>query len=380
MCFLKKSNGETKGLATVGDGDISLIEDNLKVGKSLTFNGSSDQIEISEVPELAFRDISNFSIGIWVNTTATNSDPSIIGDKNWGSGINPGFVFAFTGAQWKLNIADGTTRADVNGGIINDGEWHYLLATLDRSSGSAVIYQDGISVGSVDISGISGSIDSGYPIRIAQDGTGAYGHWFEGKTGEVDIYDYVLTPEQAAGVSTVKTGVQLRKQDGTVANIPVTAEAGASASIEDGRYAYTFNGTDQYATIDNTALDFRHDGDYSISFWVNSTSTDSDPVMIGDQDWSSSSNKGLTIAFRGGNWRVATSDGAGNKADANNDSGFNDGAWHLVTTTFDRDGDMKMYVDGAMVASTSMAAVGNTDSGNPLRLAQDGTGAYSKFF
>ena len=32
------------------------------------------------------------------------------------------------------------------------------------------------------------------------------------------------------------------------------------------------------------------------------------------------------------------------------------------------------------MASTSMSALTNTESGNPLRLAQDGTGAYGQFF
>ena len=157
------------------------------------------------------------------------------------------------------------------------------------------------------------------------------------------------------------------------------ANAGATISSENDMSAFTFDGISQFATISDTDLDFRHNSDYSISFWVNTTSSDSDPVMIGDQDWGSSSNKGLTIAFRGSNWRVATSDGT-TKADTDFNGNFNDGDWHLLTVTFDRDANMTLYQDGKEVASASMAAVGNTESGNPLRLAQDGTSNYGQFF
>ena len=72
---------------------------------------------------------------------------------------------------------------------------------------------------------------------------------------------------------------------------------------------------------------------------------------------------------------------ADHKADSDTDDiSFNDGEWHFMTVTFDRDGDMKMYQDGEQVASDSMADVGSTLSGNPIRLAQDGTSNYGQFF
>lgn len=37
---------------------------------------------------------------------------------------------------------------------------------------------------------------------------------------------------------------------------------------------------------------------------------------------------------------------------------------------------MKIYQDGQVVANVGMSAVGNANSGNPIRLAQDGTGSY----
>ncbi|MCM4162531.1 MULTISPECIES: LamG domain-containing protein [unclassified Arenibacter] len=373
--YLKKSTGETIPLA-INEKVTSRIKD-AAYGSIVAFNGADNQVEILDVPELSFRHDSDYSIGFWVNTTSTDSDPVMIGDQDWGSSSNPGLTIAFRGDNWRVATSDGVTKADTDyDGSFNDGEWHYIVTTFDRD-GSMTLYQDGTSVASASMAGI-GSTESGNPLRIGQDGTGAYGQFFEGNIGEVSIYDYALSSQQVAGVSTPLTGVQLKQQDGTVKNISVT-NSGATISSENNLSAFTFDGVNQFATISDTDLDFRHDGDYSISFWVNTTSSDSDPVMIGDQDWGSSSNKGLTIAFRGSNWRVATSDGT-TKADTDFNGGFNDGQWHLLTVVFDRDADMTLYQDGKEVTSTSMAAVGNTESGNPLRLAQDGTSNYGQFF
>ena len=69
-----------------------------------------------------------------------------------------------------------------------------------------------------------------------------------------------------------------------------------------------------------------------------------------------------TIAFRGDDWRVAVSDGDGQKADHDTDNiPFNDGNWHFLLATFDRDGDMTMYQDGVQVGSDNMADVGSLD-------------------
>lgn len=378
LVFLKKQVGDIIGLVT--EDEVTSIDKNAQVGSAITFNGTDNRVTVENSPDLDFRYAGNHSIGFWVNTTSTDSDPAMVSDKDWGGGSNDGFVFAFKGSNWKINYAGAGARVDLDGSVINDGDWHFLMATFDRS-GDLTIYQDGIAQGNVDISPLAGvSINSGFPIRIGQDGKGDYGNWFEGKIGNVFVYDYALSAEEVARESVI-SGVTLKTQTGAVSNLGITNEGDAAVSMEEGRYTYTFDGSN-HVTLDNGSdLDFRYDGDYSISFWVNTTSTTSDPIMIGDQDWASSGNKGLSIAFRGDNWRVAVGDGAGNKADAAT-SGipFNDGNWHLLTVTLDRDEDMRMYQDGVLVASADMSNVGNSNSGNPLRLAQDGTGSYGISF
>ena len=373
--YLKKSTGETIPLRI--DESVTSRTASAAYGNIVEFDGTSNKVEITDNTAIAFRHTDDYSIGFYVNTTSTDSDPVMIGDQDWGSSSNAGLTIAHRDNNWRVARADGATKADINhDGAYNDGDWHFLMVTFDRD-GNMTMYQDGASVSSADMSAVGG-VDSGNNIFIGQDGTGNYGQYFEGKIGNVYIYDYALSADQVAGVSTPLTGVQLKTELGVVKNISV-ANSGATATTENDRFTYEFDGLSQYATIDDADLGFRHTNDHSISFWVNTTSGDSDPVMIGDQDWGSSSNAGITIAHKGSSWRVARGDGS-NKADATTAASYNDGDWHLVTVTLDRDGSMKLYLDASEVASEDMSAVGTANSGNPLRLAQDGTGAYGQFF
>ena len=382
--FLKKSTGETIGLETDADENFTSKSEDIELGTIVSFNGVDNQVEIpnDNTESLDFRYLGDYSIGFWVNTTSTDSDPIMIGDQDWNSSGNKGLSIAFKGDKWRVAVSDGDGHkadAETSGIPFNDGEWHFLTATFDRD-GDMTMYQDGVAVANSNMTEV-GNTKSGDPLHIAQDGPATYGQFFEGKMGEVFIYDYVLSAEQVASESAFKSGVKLLKQDGARYNIPVT-NSGADVSLEDDLFTYACNGTDQYATIrNNDDLAFRFESDYSISFWVNTTSEDSDPVMIGDQNWNSSGNKGLTIAFKGNKWRVAVSDGVDHKADAEtSDIPFNDGQWHMLVVTFDRDGDMSLYQDGDLVASDNMADVGNTNSGDPLRIAQDGPATYGQFF
>ena len=385
--YLKKQDGTVIGINTV-DGASSKDPD-LYYGKILTYDGVDDYSTLDAGSLLDFRYTEDFSIGFWVNTTSTDSDPAMIADQDWNSSGNRGMTIAFRGDNWRVAVSDGAgNKADARtqdlGIPFNDGEWHFLLTTFDRD-GAMTMYQDGVEVASAGNMGSVTDFTNSNPLRIAQDGPGTYGQFFEGKIGNTYIYDYVLTPEQAAFEATKRSGVQLKKQNGSTKYVEVI-NSGASISEEEGRFTYSFNGTSQYASMaDDPDLDFRNTGDYSISFWVNTTSSDSDPAMIADQNWNSSGNTGMTIAFRGSNWRTAVSDGAGHKADARTqDLGipFNDGDWHFMAVTFDRDGAMVMYQDGVEVVKddTNLPTVGNIDSGNPLRLAQDGPGTYGQFF
>ena len=119
--------------------DSSVVIDNAEncLGDliELKFDGSDDNVHILPNPTFDFGSDQDFTIECRVRTT-TAADVAIVGNKDWNSGLNKGFVFSFkfpAGPEWKVNIGDGTNRADINtGGEIADNEWHTLSATFDR--------------------------------------------------------------------------------------------------------------------------------------------------------------------------------------------------------------------------------------------------------
>ena len=149
---------------------IDSVEDCLENEYALTFDGNNDFVNVPQNEIFNFGDSQDFTIECRVRLNNTG-DFAIIGNKNWESGINPGFIFSFkypAGPEWKVNIGDGNNRVDINtGGSIADNEWHTLSVSFDRD-GWMKMYQDGIIIDSSDISFI-GNIDTGQGLFFGAD-------------------------------------------------------------------------------------------------------------------------------------------------------------------------------------------------------------------
>ncbi len=127
----------------------------------------------------------------------------------------------------------------------------------------------------------------------------------------------------------------------------------------------------------NPSLDFRYAGDFSISQWINTTSDRFWEAFSGDKDWDNGGSNGFVVSKRGSSWCINVSDGEGNRADVtSNGPAITDGEWHLLTATFDRDGDVVIYQDGAEVGRTDMSSIGNIESGLPFNIGDDGAYKY----
>lgn len=157
----------------------------------LDFDGNDDFVEVPSNSLFDFGTSQDFTIECRVRTTSTG-DVAIVGNKDWLSGSNPGFVFSFkypSGPEWKVNIGDGTNRADINtGGSIADDQWHTLSVSFDRD-GYMKMYEDGILLDSADISNV-GDITTGQGMFFGADINGAYDYL--GSIAEVRVWNSVL--------------------------------------------------------------------------------------------------------------------------------------------------------------------------------------------
>jgi hypothetical protein len=175
--------------------DSSLVFDSvyncLADTTELQFDGVDDYMQIPSNPAYNFGSTQDFTIECRVRTNTTG-DVAIIGNKDWFSGNNAGFVFSFkypSGPEWKVNIGDGTNRADINtGGLIADNQWHTLSVSFDRD-GYMKMYEDGLLLDSADISSV-GNITTNAGLFFGMDINQSYA--YNGSIAEVRVWNTLV--------------------------------------------------------------------------------------------------------------------------------------------------------------------------------------------
>ena len=131
----------------------------------------------------------DFTVECRVRTTQA-ADVAMVGNKDWNSGLNPGWVFSFvypSGPGWRVNAGDGSSRVDMDGPSIADGEWHTLSCAFDRD-GMMRMYTDGVLSDEAPMSSLE-SLDVG-GLSFGADILAAYG--MDGSVSEVRYWTEAL--------------------------------------------------------------------------------------------------------------------------------------------------------------------------------------------
>ena len=156
----------------------------------------------SDQSSFSFGATQDFTIEFWVKPSAFTGDPSLISNKDWVSGYNPGFIIStYQGQYWKVNIGDGTDRVDISGGSLNPNEWHHIAVSFDRDD-IMTAYEDGVFVGFEKMDAID-NIDSGLPLVINQDGTTSYGLDLNASYKDIRIWNTVISGDVISQWATV---------------------------------------------------------------------------------------------------------------------------------------------------------------------------------
>jgi len=168
---------------------------------ALQFNtGSKTRLDI---PNESFFDVYDaISVSAWVKTTWSGGDWLGVVTK---SGENGGWSLR---RYWNTGQANftlrGTSAGDelASGENVNDGQWHLVTGTYDGTTRK--LYIDGELTASTEDNGLIQANDA--PILIGctarMDGSiiDRYDSWFTGGIDDVRIYNYALTPTQAAAL------------------------------------------------------------------------------------------------------------------------------------------------------------------------------------
>ncbi len=115
------------------------------IGAAASFNndpnaGTADDWAVS-LGDLEWLYSGSFSFALWVNTTDTLG--ALLGNKDWASGGNIGWLISEYYLNWLNYTAVGAARQDIGNYPWADGTWHHVAATFDRDANLVTTYVDG---------------------------------------------------------------------------------------------------------------------------------------------------------------------------------------------------------------------------------------------
>jgi len=288
--------------------------------------------------------------------------------------VRPGVNIAFnTFARGRQPISYQWTK----GGVPIAGQTATTYLIPNAQTGNAGIYacvinnSDGSVTSSVVSLKVVSSINDDLVVHLKFDGD------YNDSSGRGNHGTAVGTPTLIAG----KIGQCMQYTD---------ADGGVSAN---------------YVTLGIPAdLHMTNNTSFSISFWykVAPGNRIGDPAIISNKDWDSGGNTGFTLWTQGDGIRFnycEVNDGV--NLNSRKDSGatgptIEDGNWHHIVLTFNRNGNAGLYVDGRLIQVVYLASPNSTfggvytpttidnDPSNPRtrtatawNIGEDGSGLYT---
>ena len=223
----------------------------------------------------------SFSVGFW-ERSASGSDGALMGNKDWTSGANVGWVISIMDAKNLNWNTVGGTRSDVQ---LNppflDGAWHLVTVTFDRATGAVTSYLDGVAANTGGINpSSSASLNAGFNTLVGSSGNGTYSG-----TADIDdlaVWNRVVAPQEVAAI--YAAGLIGKPLNYAVpGQVPVITNQPASVSMASGgaitfsvaatglgplSYQWKFNGTDiqgaTNATLVLSSVDSSSQGIYTV--------------------------------------------------------------------------------------------------------------------
>lgn len=154
-----------------------------------------------------------FSIELWFNTT-TNDGGKLVGFGNNQTGMSSNYdrhIYMMNDGQLVFGVYNNQTVTIETPNVYNDGQWHYVVATYNSSTGAVALYVDGQLIGTNSTS--SAQNYSGY-WRVGGDNLNAWNldpwgsnsqgttqphsYYFNGTIADVAVYPTALSAAQVA--------------------------------------------------------------------------------------------------------------------------------------------------------------------------------------
>ena len=160
---------------------------------AVSFNGSSDRVDLPSSPLYNIYRTSDYTVGVWFNT---DSAAGLIFNYHRGSTHRHGMIIA--GGQFRSGHYDGSYVGN-NAANISTGTWYHGLMTMDGATETGTSYLNGLAIagGSGSSLGLlsAGNRSWGYS-------TSGGGQYFDGLLFDGRIYERKLTTDEILWLGT----------------------------------------------------------------------------------------------------------------------------------------------------------------------------------
>jgi hypothetical protein len=195
------NNGVQSGSPTFVAGKIGTgaVHVNTVVGSTYNY------VSVPYSADFAFDSLTSFSVAYWTRYTGDSPNLPMVGAAI-GSTTAPGWVLTDDNGliAWSLVASDGSDGARVANPVpaspvLNDGMWHHLALTVDRSNDRIATYVDGVQIDSEPVGSLA-TIDATNGIVIGQDPSGTYGVNGAYDIDDLGIWKRALAPVEAESI------------------------------------------------------------------------------------------------------------------------------------------------------------------------------------
>lgn len=385
---LDDASGATQAAGTAGDRTLSVVGSPTlgapgKVGTGIDFNGT-DSYLASDIPTV--RTDAGFSVAAWVKLDSMPSSAAIIAAQP--GNYAPGFELYYSQAydrwvfnQYSSDSASATpvrAMASTSGGV-SVGQWYHVAGVYSGGDKLLSLYVNGQLAGSTSY---TTAWDARRGLQIgAGNYSGTAGNFFPGTIDDVRIFDKPLVAGDVAHLykgEPIGTGRPARavfpldepatQADGT-ATTTVTGRADVEPAVFHGGVtagsagaqdqALTLDGTTGYAATRSSHVNNQHS--YSVVAWAKLSTKPSHAGIVATQTGTYRPGFELYYSATYG-WSFdaysADSDSATIVRAAQGDTTHSPaGVWTQLLGSYDANtDDMRLYVNGAWVATTTFAA------------------------
>ena len=166
---------------------------NGRIGGCLSFNGVNNSVQITNPV------CNDFSIAFWVKTTQSPGSGQWYNGAGLVDGDAPGaandFGTSLCGGKFAFGVGNPDTTI-LSTSSINDGNWHFCVATRQQTTGAMCVYVDGTLQGS----GTAGKNTLNASARLLFGAIASGNGFFNGYLDEVQIFSRTLSSNEVAAL------------------------------------------------------------------------------------------------------------------------------------------------------------------------------------